>query len=294
MWLKHHHRHHRQSLLPLQKIKVMLERAEELKEKLNRIFITEYEQVTSHIIMHYDCTLHHMTSQRMREEQKQLEEQKLREHQQEVARQRLLEQQQLRKEQQEEEERRRLEQQRQDEIAAAAAAASQQTVTPGASLERDGPHTSLQFGNNSNAPPYPATELGNDDMMSHNSHVMPLGGVATAHMIPHGDMTNAHMIPPESMSTSHMIPPPGGVSSYHVMPPENFANAHMIPPGGVSPVVDRSNKPTHLIQQETHPQDHTTHPIVDRSTKPKTASHDPMADMFLKGIGEHVTTHPII
>jgi len=269
----------------------MLERAEELKEKLNRIFITEYEQVTSHNIMQYDwlphivLILHHMTSQRMREEQKQLEEQKLREHQQEVARQRILEQQQQRKEQQEEEERRRLEQQRQDEIAAAAAAAaaSQQTVTPGTSLERDGPHTSSQFGNNSNALPYPTTELGNNDMMSRNSHMIPLGGVATA-----------HMIPPESMSTSHMIPPPGGVSSYHVIPPENFSNAHVMPPGGVSPVVDRSNKPTHLIQQETHSQDHTAHPIVDRSTKPKTASHDPVADMFLKGIGEYVTTHPII
>ena len=66
---------------------------------------------------------------------------------------------------------------------------------------------------------------------------------------------------------------------------------------GMSPVVDRSNKPTHLIQQEPYPNTQLypqaqpdqydvppSQPIVDRSTKP--TSHDPtISDVFLRGIG---------
>ena len=67
---------------------------------------------------------------------------------------------------------------------------------------------------------------------------------------------------------------------------------------GMSPVVDRSSKPAHLIQQEPYPntqlypqQDKQdvppSQPIVDRSTKP--VSHDPAnSDVFLHGIGQYV------
>lgn len=71
---------------------------------------------------------------------------------------------------------------------------------------------------------------------------------------------------------------------------------HVIIPGGVSPVVDRSNKPVHLIQQEPHPQTQypeartiqhevSPQPIVDRSTKP-SSHHIAISDAFLSGIGQ--------
>ena len=64
---------------------------------------------------------------------------------------------------------------------------------------------------------------------------------------------------------------------------------------GVSPMVDRSNKPVHLMQpyslSEPSPlaqptsQDIPAHPIVDRSTKP-SSQHDSISDVYLSGIGQ--------
>lgn len=78
------------------------------------------------------------------------------------------------------------------------------------------------------------------------------------------------------------------VAQPYIAPPSD----HVIPPGGgVSPVVDRSNKPAHLIQQESYPPVHksvqeiTPQPIVDRSTKP-TLHHLNIADVYLRGIGQ--------
>lgn len=100
---------------------------------------------------------------------------------------------------------------------------------------------------------------------------------------------------------------------------------HMIIPGGVSPVVNRSNKPAHLMQQELpppypqtwqpHPQNQQPHPqtwqphpqaqprsqdiraqpVVDRSTKPSSA----ISDVYLSGIGQCYHgycpySHPIV
>ena len=64
---------------------------------------------------------------------------------------------------------------------------------------------------------------------------------------------------------------------------------------GVSPLIDRSNKPVHLMQPysltEPSPQAQPTlqdipaHPIVDRSTKP-SSQHDSISDAYLSGIGQ--------
>ena len=86
------------------------------------------------------------------------------------------------------------------------------------------------------------------------------------------------------------------------MPPVNNSLPSVVQPTlitpGMSPVVDRSNKPAHLIQQEPYPntqlypqQDRQdvppSQPIVDRSTKP--VLHDPaISDVFLHGIGQYV------
>jgi len=95
--------------------------------------------------------------------------------------------------------------------------------------------------------------------------------------------TDGHRTQQQLPAVTSMPP----VAQPYIAPP----SGHVIPSGGgVSPVVDRSSKPAHLIQQEAYPpvyksaQEIPPQPIVDRSTKP-TSHHLNIADVYLRGIG---------